>query len=208
MEKFKIEEGSLIVINHPKQELKKVFPAAFIKQTEIGNFQEYLFYHQRFFPGLPRKKRPDFILNQLDSQEITAHFLLVSSAFGLDDDEDAGLAVITALKSIGLRALIGRKFGEQFKMNALKKGLLIIELTHDDWQHLIDWQADQAQINPLIKIDLINEKIIFNHSEMNFTLNKSIKNHFLKGEDQISYSLQFLNAIKAYEENLTYNKYK
>lgn len=208
MENFEIEEGPLITIHQPRQDLKIVYPAAFIKQAKIGGFQEYLFYHQRFFPGLPRKKRADFILNQLDNKEIEAQFLLVGPAFGLDDDETAGLAVITALKALDIRCIIGVKFGENFRHNALKRGLLVIQLAQKDWQQLIDWTSAQAQVNPLIKIDLIQEKIIFHHSELSFSLDSHIKSQFLKGEDQISYSLKFLEAIEAYEENLPYNGYK
>lgn len=208
MEKFTIEEGSLIVINNPRQNLNLIYPPAFIKQAEVGNFQQFIFYHQRFFPGLPRKKRPDFIINRIENQKLTADFLLVGPDFGLDDDELSGLAIITALKALAIRVLIGVNFGANFKANAFKKGILIIELQREDWQALITWHQAQIRVNPLIKIDLTTSHIHFNQQAVNFSLTEQIQKQFLKGEDQISYSLKFLDEIKAYEANLPYTENK
>lgn len=204
MKKFSREEAGMIAVIDKRQALNFIFPMAFIQQVGDKGYQEFAFYQNKYLPGLPRKRRPNSVMNLLEDGLIQANFLLVGPAFGLDDKKEQALAVIVALRALDIRAMIGVEFGLNFKQTALKQGILIIELALEEWQELADWQQDQEKLNPPIMIDLLEEALHYDQHSLAFTLPPLIQQQFIQGEDQIAYSMKYLDLIQAYEAKSPY----
>lgn len=204
MKKFSQEKGPLVAVIEKRQPLNFIFPMAFIQQVGDKGYQEFAFYQNKYLPGLPRRRRPDSIMNQLEDGLIEADFLLVGPAFGLDDKKESGLATLVALRALGIRALIGVQFGPHFKDTALKRGILVIELDLEDWQKLAGWHKSQDKTNPEIEINLPMQELTFGLVGLSFAVDSLVKEQYLKGEDEIAYSLNYLEEIQAYEAKQPY----
>lgn len=148
-----------------------------------------LFDKFRYFPGLPKKPRPDFVMNQTTYQDAS---LLV-----LGDDIGAGKFVdetALAMKKYGFKAVIAGSFAEDFAAALAERGVLPVALPKEQRQGL-------AQETEPVVIDI--EKLAIQTASgdcMLFALDEAWQRRFLTDMDTIDQTLALYgDKIAAFE---------
>jgi 3-isopropylmalate/(R)-2-methylmalate dehydratase small subunit len=182
----------LLPVNHIDTD--QIIPARFLKGTDKAGLGEHLFADWRYAAnGLPN---PAFVLNQPASQ--SAQILLAGENFGCGSSrEHAPWALI----GYGFRAILALSFGDIFRNNALKNGLLPVQ---------VDGHAHRAMLEYLgcfpdaeFTIDLLHQTVVWPEGhEVSFPIDPFVKTCLLQGVDELGYILSHEEYITAYERGL------
>lgn len=168
-----------------------IMPKQFLKGIDRNNLDRGVFFDQRFqTDGSPN---PDFILNKPAWQG--AQFLIVGPNFGCGSSREHA---VWGLRQLGIRALIGTSFAGIFNDNCQRNGVLTLTLPAED----IEWLA-QAANNPeanRITVDLARQQIGVEGKDIAFTVDELKKHMLLEGHDAISYTLQYQQEIREFEQ--------
>lgn len=170
----------------------QIIPARFLKVTDKVGLGSNLFSDWRYnADGTPKS---DFILNQPAMQG--RNILLAGDNFGCGSSREHAP---WALVGWGIRAVLALDFGDIFRNNALKNGLLPITLPKDVHQKLVA----QVEANPDLKltIDLPNEAVLLpDGGSVKFPINAFSKTCLLNDIDELGYLLRFDSAISQFEK--------
>src|SRR5690606_8587263 len=128
----------------------QIIPARFLKVTDKNGLGASLFCDWRYLAdGSPN---PDFVLNEPASQG--AQILVAGDNFGCGSSREHAP---WALVGWGLRAILSTSFADIFKNNALKNGLLPVEIPAETLKKLMATvTADRAA---KISVDLDKQEV-------------------------------------------------
>ena len=167
-----------------------ILPARFLLITSKAGIGKYAFYERRYdADGTPK---PDFVLNR--SAYDGAQILVAGDNFGCGSSREQAP---WALADLGFRCLIATGFGEIFRSNCLKNGMLPITVSASDHAQLMD---DANQRRPLT-INLVAGLIMRENGEqIAFALDRSKREALLNGWDEIDrIAARHGDAIAAFE---------
>ena len=169
----------------------QIIPARFLKVTDKAGLGAALFSDWRYTAdGSPR---PDFVLNRPAAQG--AQILLAGDNFGCGSSREHAP---WALTGYGFRAVISTSFADIFRNNALKNGLLPIEVDAATHAELLDL-AEEAPAAEL-RVDLAAQTVTLpGGRQVSFPIDGFSKACLLKGTDELGYLLSFAPQIEAYE---------
>ena len=170
----------------------QIFPARYLTVTDKKGLGELLFKDLRFKEdGTTRK--PEFTLNKSEYKE--AKILLAHENFGCGSSREHAP---WALLGYGFRAVVAISFADIFRNNALKNGLIVIELSRD----IVDQMHKDVKKNPKEKgsVDLNTQTFTWKGMVYPFQINGFVKKCLLEGLDDIGYTLSFEKDIEAYEK--------
>ncbi len=170
----------------------QIIPARFLKITDKAGLGSNLFYDWRYLPdGSPN---PDFVLNQ--PQNKTAEILLAGDNFGCGSSrEHAPWALI----GFGFRAVISTSFADIFRNNALKNGLLPIQITAAEHQSLLN--LIQTSPDAALTVDLSAQTLgLPDGKKYAFAIDVFSRTCLLNGTDELGYLLGLREQIAAYEQ--------
>ena len=169
----------------------QIIPARFLKTTDKTGLGADLFADWRYAAdGSPK---PDFILNQPASQG--ARILFAGVNFGCGSSREHAP---WALTGFGFRAVVAGSFADIFRNNALKNGLLPVELSPDDHRLFSDFLSEVPQAE--LSIDLASQTITLpSGHKASFPIDAFSKTCLLKGVDELGYLLSFESQILAHE---------
>ncbi|MCA9528507.1 MAG: 3-isopropylmalate dehydratase small subunit [Myxococcales bacterium] len=170
----------------------QIIPARFLKVIDKSGLGDNLFCDWRYLAdGSPN---PDFVLNEPASEG--AQILIAGDNFGCGSSREHAPWALTAW---GLRALISTSFADIFKSNALKNGLLPVEVSDDVHRELM--AAVQADRAAELSIDLEAQTLRCPGGEVvRFEIDPFAKHCLLNGIDQLGYILSFDAQITAHEQ--------
>ena len=170
----------------------QIIPARFLKATDKSGMGANLFADWRYQPdGAPKA---DFPLNRPDRQG--AQILLAGDNFGCGSSREHAP---WALTGFGLRAVISTSFADIFRNNALKNGLLPIQVDADTHQKLAALLS--AQPDASLSVNLAEQTLIVpDGSQVEFPIDPFAKTCLLQGVDELGYILGFADQIAAYED--------
>lgn len=169
----------------------QIIPARFLKVTDKAGLGHKLLNDWRYdATGAPLA---GFVLNDPDLQG--AEILVAGDNFGCGSSREHAP---WALVDWGFRAVVSTGFAEIFRNNALKNGLLPVEISaaaHDD----LCAQLAADKTAP-IGVDLSSQRLTLPDGETaEFPIESFAKKCLLEGLDQLGYLLRFASAISAYE---------
>ncbi|MDH3200962.1 MAG: 3-isopropylmalate dehydratase small subunit [Myxococcales bacterium] len=195
MAKFTTLTSHCVPLTADNVDTDQIIPARFLKVTEKHGLGDSLFSDWRYDEdGSPKR---DFVLNQPESQG--AQILIAGHNFGSGSSREHAP---WALVSWGFRAIIATGFADIFKSNALKNGLLPVEVTPDVHKKLM--QAVQLDRGTKITIDLPTQSVTgLGSLEATFPIDAFSKHCLLNGIDQLGYLLSFDDQITKYEQQRT-----
>ncbi len=163
----------------------QIIPARFLKVTDKKGLGERLFADWR--------QRPDFPLNAPEAKG--AAILLAGNNFGCGSSREHAP---WALVDFGFRAVIARSFGDIFRQNALKNGLLPIALNDADYAKAL--AATAADPSARLEVDLPAQRVVLpDGARLSFVIDPFTKHCLEKGLDELGYILSLSERIKAYE---------
>ncbi|MDQ3233535.1 MAG: 3-isopropylmalate dehydratase small subunit [Pseudobdellovibrionaceae bacterium] len=165
----------------------QIIPARFLKQTHREGLGEALFYDWRYEAnGQPK---PDQVLNQKVGQDY--EILVAGRNFGCGSSREHA---VWALQGYGFRVIISPSIGDIFKSNALKNGLLPIEVDAPFYERI------RAQEVGALFIDLEKQEVKLASGEIQtFSIDSFARLCLLKGVDQLGYLVGMDEAIGSFE---------
>jgi len=202
MEKFTRLEGLVAPLDRANVDTDAIIPKQFLKSIKRSGFGANLFDAWRFLdhgePGMEpssRQPNPDFVLNQ--PRYKGASILVARKNFGCGSSREHAP---WALGDYGFKAMVAPSFGEIFYNNSLKNGLLPIVLTEIEIDHL--FHDVQAFPGFRLVVDLEQQTVstVDGSEVFRFEIDPSRKHCLINGLDEIGTTLQYTDAIRAFEE--------
>ena len=175
-------------------------PKQFLKSIRRSGFGPNLFDELRYLDeGVPdadnshRPLNPDFPLNFPRYQ--SASILLARENFGCGSSREHAA---WAMEDFGFRSVIAPSFADIFRSNALKNGILPIELTASQVQRL--FEKVQEEEGFALDINLEDCTVTLPDGEIwSFEVDAFRRDCLLKGLDDIGITLESAAAISAFE---------
>jgi 3-isopropylmalate/(R)-2-methylmalate dehydratase small subunit len=189
MEAFTTHTGRAVPLRRGNVDTDQIIPAVWLKQVSRTGFEKGLFAAWRENPG--------FVLNQPEYDG--ASILLAGPDFGTGSSREHA---VWALQQYGFRAVVSARFGDIFRNNATKMGLLPIELPESD----VDRLQDRVEADPAMEltIDLSARELRSADGvlpALSFAIDDYTRWRLLEGLDDVDLTLRHADDITEYEKN-------
>jgi 3-isopropylmalate/(R)-2-methylmalate dehydratase small subunit len=166
--------GHVSVLNRDDVDTDQIIPKQFLKRIERAGFGEFLFYDWAKEPGWELPRNP---------------ILVAGRNFGCGSSREHAP---WALEDYGFQAIIAPSFGDIFRSNCTKIGLLPVELPAADCAAIAN--AGEA------RVDLRAQEVRWPGGAARFEIDGEVKHRLLNGLDEIALTLSSLASIEAYEQ--------
>ena len=198
--------GQAIPFTQSNIDTDAIIPKQYLKSIKKSGFGPFLFDSLRYLdPGdlsttSSRNVNPDFILNIEPFK--TGNIIVANDNFGCGSSREHA---VWALKDFGIEAIISSSFADIFHRNSFKNSLLLICISKDDVEVLLDDISGSAKYE--LTIDIQNQTIKTpNDMVFSFDINPSDKERIILGYDDIGLTLQHSDKIKEYESKMKIKK--
>ena len=186
MEAVRIVTGTAVPLDRSDVDTDQIIPSDWLKQVERTGFEKGLFSEWR--------DDRDFVLNQ--EQYAGATILLAGPNFGTGSSREHA---VWAIQQYGFQAVISPRFGDIFRNNATKNGLVPVVVSPEVGEQLL--RAIEA--DPTLEITIDVERRTLEAPaiglSVDFPLDDSVQHRFLEGLDDIGITLQVAHHIDSYE---------
>jgi 3-isopropylmalate/(R)-2-methylmalate dehydratase small subunit len=178
MRPFRSVTARALVLDRPDVDTDQIVPKQFLKRIERTGFGEFLFFDWR--------KDPDFELNRPEARD--ARILLAGRNFGCGSSREHAP---WALQDWGFEAIVAPSYGDIFRQNSLKIGLLPVELPAEQVKELMARAAAGGELT----VDLEARTA----GGFPFELDDFTRECLLEGLDDIGLTLRYETDVAAYE---------
>ena len=189
MEKFTTHTGTAVPLRRSNVDTDQIIPAEYLKRISRSGFADGLFAAWRSDPG--------FVLNK---PAYSAGSVLVAGPdFGTGSSREHA---VWALQDYGFRVVVSPRFGDIFRGNSGKAGLLAAQV--DDKVVLRLWDLLEAEPGTTVTVDLTTRTVRAGSGpgavEDSFDIDDYTRWRLLEGLDDISLTLTHEADITAYEQ--------
>ena len=190
-EPFASVTSAVVPLPRADVDTDQIIPARFLKTVNRAGLGDQLFNDWRYLAdGSPN---PAFVLNQ--PAMAGRAILLAGDNFGCGSSREHAP---WALMAWGFRAVVSSSFADIFRNNALKNGLLPIEVPPEELARLfalLDAEPDAA-----LTVDLSAQEVrLPDGSAIGFGVDAFARRMILDGTDELGYLLGLEPRIAAYE---------
>ncbi len=183
--------GRVAVLDRPDVDTDQIIPKQFLKRIERTGYGQFLFYDWRLDED--GAERPGFELNRPEFRG--ASILLAGRNFGCGSSREHAA---WALQDFGFDAILAPSFGDIFRTNAGKIGMLAISLPADEIERLME--SVDLDNGSEMTVDLERRVIVGpGGREVPFDFDETTRHRILHGLDEIALTLQHEDAIASYE---------
>jgi 3-isopropylmalate/(R)-2-methylmalate dehydratase small subunit len=190
MEPVTTVTGTMAPLPRAAVDTDQIIPKQFLKRIERTGFGEFLFYDwARDAEGEPD---PGFVLNRPEYRN--AAVLVAGPDFGTGSSREHAP---WALADWGFRAVIAPSFGDIFRTNAQKNGMLTVVLPQEAVSALLS--LAEADPSTEVVIDLEAQLVTAQGVNEAFDVDPHAKHMLLHGLDDIGVTLQRAADIDAFE---------
>jgi 3-isopropylmalate/(R)-2-methylmalate dehydratase small subunit len=162
----------------------QIIPAVFLRRVSKTGYDDALFYAWR--------QDPDFVLNQEPYK--AGKILVAGSDFGIGSSREHA---VWALRDYGFTAVLSPRFGDIFRGNSGKAGLLAGQITDEDAEKL--WAAIEANPGIDATIDLVARTARVGELTVPFEIDDYTRWRLLEGLDDIGLTLRDEERISEFE---------
>ncbi|WP_280441979.1 3-isopropylmalate dehydratase small subunit [Nocardia brasiliensis] len=181
--------GRAIVLRRSNVDTDQIIPAEYCKRLTKSGYADVLFAGWR--------SDPDFVLDRPGSAG--ASILVAEHNFGTGSSREHA---VWALRDWGFAVVVATSFGDIFRRNAFKNGLLAVELPADVVAGL--YAAIEHDPRLPITVDLRHCEIRAGRLRHGFSVDARARRLLLDGLDEIAVTLERDDAISAYERARAY----
>ncbi len=186
-EPFTALTASYVALPTPDIDTDRIIPARFLTVTDRTGLADGLFVDWRLDEH--GNQRPDFPLNRAEARG--ARVLVAGENFGCGSSREHAP---WALVDNGFRAVISTKIADIFRANALKNGLLAIDVPPAHLEELL------ATGFGTVTIDLAERRVVMpSGEEVIFDIDPFARRCLLEGLDELGFLLSRDATIAAYE---------
>jgi len=186
MEKITTVSGIAVPLKRSNVDTDQIIPAVFLKRVTKTGFDDALFYQWR--------QDPDFVLNKPEFQN--PRVLVAGPDFGTGSSREHA---VWALRDYGFAAVLSSRFGDIFRGNSGKQGLLAAELAEADIERL--WAVIDESPGVEVSVDLVAKTVTAGTLEVKFEIDDYTRWRLLEGLDDIGLTLRDEAAITEFESH-------
>jgi 3-isopropylmalate/(R)-2-methylmalate dehydratase small subunit len=188
MEPFTTHTGRGVPLRRGNVDTDQIIPAVWLKQVSRTGFEKGLFSAWR--------EDPDFVLNR--PRHAGASILIAGPDFGTGSSREHA---VWALQQYGFRVVIAPRFGDIFRNNSTKMGLLPVILPEETVEAL----QDLAERDPSaeITVDLVAREVRAGDLTAAFEIDDYTRWRLLEGLDDIGLTMRYADDIASYEKERT-----
>lgn len=179
--------GTAVPLDRSDVDTDQIIPSDWLKRVERTGFGQGLFSEWR--------EDPNFVLNQ--PQYNGAKVLVAGPNFGVGSSREHA---VWSIMDYGFAAVVAPRFGDIFRNNSTKNGLVPVVVESDVNEKLL--RGIEADPKTEITIDIKTRRLTAPSLgiDVEFPLDDSTQERFLKGLDDIGITLQFESAITEFEK--------
>jgi 3-isopropylmalate/(R)-2-methylmalate dehydratase small subunit len=186
VEPFEKHTGIGVPLRRSDVDTDQIIPAVYLKRVSRSGFEDGLFAAWRSDPG--------FVLNL---EPYTGGSVLVAGPnFGTGSSREHA---VWALLNYGFRVVIASRFGDIFRGNAGKQGLLAAECTQADVEVL--WRLLETEPGTELTVDLRARSVTAGVTSVGFDLDDYAQWRLLAGLDDIALTLRHAADIDTFERS-------
>ena len=184
MDKFDTHTGVAVPLRRSNVDTDQIIPAVYLKRVTRTGFEDGLFAAWR--------NDPDFVLN--NPAYADGSVLIAGPDFGTGSSREHA---VWALQNYGFKVVIGSRFGDIFRSNSGKAGLLIAAVSQDVVEQL--WAFVEANPGASVEVSLVDKLVIAGENSFDFDIDDYTQHRLLNGLDDIGLTLQHADLISAFE---------
>jgi 3-isopropylmalate/(R)-2-methylmalate dehydratase small subunit len=186
MEAVRVVSGRAVPLDRSDVDTDQIIPSDWLKKVERTGFGQGLFSEWR--------DDRDFVLNK--PEHAGATILVAGPNFGTGSSREHA---VWALMDYGFRAVVSPRFGDIFRNNATKSGLLPVQVPADFGSELMR----AVESDPGLEVTIDVERLVISAPaaglESTFPLDPSTQHRLLEGLDDIGLTLLHAGDIDSYE---------
>lgn len=186
MEKFTTVTGVGVPLRRSNVDTDQIIPAVYLKRVTKTGFEDALFAGWR--------ADPEFVLNQPAYQG--ARVLIAGADFGTGSSREHA---VWALRDFGFDVVLSPRFGDIFRGNSGKQGLVAGQITEDDAELL--WNAVETNPGVEITVDLVDKTARVGDLTVSFEIDDYTRWRLLEGLDDIGLTLRDEARIVEFESH-------
>lgn len=189
MKPIKTITGRAAPLERSDVDTDQIIPAVWLKRVERTGFGEGLF-------SAWRENDPGFVLNRPEFHG--AKVLIAGPNFGTGSSREHA---VWALMDYGFDAVISPRFGDIFKNNSTKAGLIAAQVDDETGAKLLEAAAEVPFLE--VTIDVATKTITVPQAGITttFEMDDFTQYRFLEGLDDIGLTMRNEDKITAYEAN-------
>ena len=184
MQPITTHTGRAVPLRRSDVDTDQIIPSDWLKRVERTGFGAGLFSEWR--------ADPSFVLEQ--PQYAGASVLVTGENFGTGSSREHA---VWALQDYGFAAVVSPRFGDIFRNNALKGGLVPVQLAKEQVETL--WAMVEADPSLEVTVDLRARELRAGDLVAGFPLDDFTRWRLMEGLDDIGLTLRHEADISAYE---------
>jgi 3-isopropylmalate/(R)-2-methylmalate dehydratase small subunit len=188
MDKFSTHTGVGVPLRRSNVDTDQIIPAVYLKRVTRTGFEDGLFAAWRNDPG--------FVLNR--PEYATGSVLVAGPDFGTGSSREHA---VWALQNYGFKVVISSRFGDIFRGNSGKAGLLAAQVDQKVVQRL--WDHLESRPGSTVTVDLEARILKAGEGsdaiEDSFDIDDYTRWRLLEGLDDIGITLSHVDDIEAFE---------
>ena len=184
MDKITTVSGVGVPMKRSNIDTDQIIPAVFLKRVTKTGFEDALFYGWR--------QDPEFILNTPPYNN--GRILVAGPDFGTGSSREHA---VWALRDFGFQAVISSRFGDIFRGNSGKQGLLAAQVSEADVEKI--WALLEATPGVEMAVDLVARTVRVADLTVAFEIDDYTRWRLLEGLDDIGLTLRDEAQITEFE---------
>jgi 3-isopropylmalate/(R)-2-methylmalate dehydratase small subunit len=186
VEAVHIVQGTAVPLDRSDVDTDQIIPSDWLKKVERTGFGAGLFSEWR--------DDRSFVLNQ--PQYAGATVLVAGPNFGTGSSREHA---VWAVMDYGFKAVVSPRFGDIFRNNCTKNGLVPVQVDAETGRRLLDAVVADPTLHVTIDVERRTLAAPAAGIESTFPLDDATRERFLEGLDDIGITLRSAEAIDTYE---------
>ena len=187
MDPVQIVSGTAVPLDRSDVDTDQIIPSDWLKKVERTGFGKGLFSEWR--------DERDFVLNK--PEHAGANILVAGPNFGTGSSREHA---VWALMDYGFQAVISPRFGDIFRNNCTKAGLLPVQVDPEVGRSLLDAVMADPSLEITIDVERLTVSAPAVGIEAEFPLDSFTQHRLLNGLDDIGLTLEHADDITLHEE--------
>ena len=179
--------GRALPLDRSDVDTDQIIPAEWLKRVERTGFGAGLFSSWR--------EDPDFVLN--DPRFDGAAILVAGPNFGTGSSREHA---VWAIEDYGFRAVISPRFGDIFRTNCTKVGVVPAQVPEAAARALLDAVEAEPSTEIIVDVEAGRVRCQAAGVDVEFEMDDFTRERFLQGLDDVGLTLRHADAIDTYEQ--------
>ena len=186
MKAVRVVQGPAVPLDRSDVDTDQIIPSDWLKRVERTGFEKGLFSEWR--------DEPSFVLN--DERFAGAKILVAGPNFGTGSSREHA---VWAIQQYGFEAVVSPRFGDIFRNNATKNGLVPVQVPAEVGERLLAAIEADPSLELTIDVDRRTLEAPAIGLLCDFPLDDATRERFLQGLDDIGLTLFHADEIDGYE---------